>query len=378
MGRKRTPGLFKRKEVWHIDKQVFGIRLRESTGSSELAEAERYLARRIEEQRQAIVYGVRPRRLFNDAVAKYLDENQHKASIGSDTYRLKYLDKFIGHLAIDSIHMGTLQSFIETRKKEGVKMRTINHGLKVVRHILNLAATEWLDEFGLTWLLHAPKIKLLPKPDLREPYPLSWEEQKRLFAFLSPHLKRMALFVVNTGCRDGEVCNLKWEYEIKVPELNTSVFVIPAAKVKNRRERLIVLNDIAKNIVEDMRGMHPEFVFTYKGNPIKRMLNSAWLSARKKAKLDVRVHDLRHTFGRRLRAACVGREDREDLFGHKSNRMTTHYSAAELGKLIAATNKLCSQDESTPTLTILKRKAHSSHKTSTLDFNGVGEKAANA
>ena len=36
----------------------------------------------------------------------------------------------------------------------------------------------------------------------------------------------------------------------------------------------------------------------------------------------VRVHDLRHTFGRRLRAAGVGLEDRQDLLGHKSSRMT--------------------------------------------------------
>jgi len=29
----------------------------------------------------------------------------------------------------------------------------------------------------------------------------------------------MALFKVNTGCREQEVCRLKWEYEVKVPEL---------------------------------------------------------------------------------------------------------------------------------------------------------------
>ena len=37
----------------------------------------------------------------------------------------------------------------------------------------------------------------------------------------------------------------------------------------------------------------------------------------------------RHTFGRRFRAAGVSFEDRQDLLGHKSGRITTHYSAAE-------------------------------------------------
>ncbi len=37
----------------------------------------------------------------------------------------------------------------------------------------------------------------------------------------------------------------------------------------------------------------------------------------------VRVHDLKHTFGRRLRAAGVSFEDRQDLLGHRAGRITT-------------------------------------------------------
>jgi len=56
-----------------------------------------------------------------------------------------------------------------------------------------------------------------------------------------------------------------------------------------------------------------------------------------------RIHDLKHTFGRRLRAAGVSFEDRQDLLGHKSGRITTHYSAAELQNLIEAANRVCEQ-----------------------------------
>jgi integrase len=51
------------------------------------------------------------------------------------------------------------------------------------------------------------------------------------------------------------------------------------------------------------------------------MLNSAWKRARKRAGLSVRVNDLKHTFGRRLRAAGVSFEDKQDLLGHKSGRI---------------------------------------------------------
>jgi integrase len=57
----------------------------------------------------------------------------------------------------------------------------------------------------------------------------------------------------------------------------------------------------------------------------------------------VRVHDPKHTFGRRLRAAGVSFEDRQDLLGHKSQRITTHYSEAEVANLIAAAEKACNQ-----------------------------------
>ena len=55
----------------------------------------------------------------------------------------------------------------------------------------------------------------------------------------------------------------------------------------------------------------------------------------------VRVHDLRHTFGHRLRAAGVSFEDRQDLLGHRSGRITTHYSAPDLQRLLRAVDAIC-------------------------------------
>lgn len=108
----------------------------------------------------------------------------------------------------------------------------------------------------------------------------------------------MALFAVNSGCRDKEICRLQWNWEIKIPELNTSVFIIPGEKVKNRQNRLVVLNTIANQVIHEVRGLHPTNVFTYQGRAITRMLNSAWKKAGMRAGLlQVRVHDLKHTLG---------------------------------------------------------------------------------
>jgi integrase len=320
-------------------------------------EAERFLARLAEGIRQASIYGVRPTRTFEQAAAKYVLENRHKRSLASDIGRLKLLMPRIGQMPLDRLHRGTLQPWIEERQRQGAAVGTINHGLKVVRHLLNLAASEWIDEHGLTWLAAAPKIKLLPDTEKRQPYPLSWEEQACLFKELPAHLGAMALFAVISGCRDQEICRLRWDWEVQVPALGTSVFIIPGRFVKNGDERLVVLNRIAKSVVEAQRGRHATHVFTYRGKPTTRMLNHAWLRARKAAGLpQVRVHDLKHTFGRRLRAAGVSFEDRQDLLGHRSSRITTHYSAAELSKLIEAANRVCDTGERRPELVVLKRR----------------------
>lgn len=310
MGRKRTPGLYQRNGIWQIDKAVQGRRLCESCGTNSLEEAGKYLARRLETLRQAAVYGVRPKRTFREAATRYLSENQHKSSAYDDAYTLKLLDSFIGHLPLEAVHRGSLQPFIKARQKDEVKSRTINYGLQLVRRILNLSANEWLDEFGLSWLAAAPRIRLLSELDKREPYPLNFDEQERLFAELPQHLRQMALFAANTGCRDQEICHLRWEWEAPIAEKG-SVFIIPRGRVKNREERLVVLNQVANSVIEEQREQHPDCVFTYKGKPVTRMLNSAWKKARLRAGLpEVRVHDLKHTFGRCLRAAGVGFEDR--------------------------------------------------------------------
>jgi integrase len=375
---KTTPGLTNRGGIWHIDKQCRGVRICESTGTSNQRQAEAYLAKRVTALREANLYGLRPERTFRTAATKYLEDYRDQKSIQTSAVLLKQLDPFIGTLELKQVHMGSLQAFITQRHQDGVKTKTINAALAVVRRIVNLASSEWMDEQGLTWLETAPKIKLFAIKDARSPYPLSPEEQALLFQELPDHLARMALFKVNTGCREQEVCQLKWEYEVKVPELDTSVFLIPGERIKNGEERLVVLNRVAKSVVDSVRGLHATHVFvrtnpkTQESRPMTKMYNTAWKSARERAAdawaerkkesapegfRKVRVHDLKHTFGRRLRAAGVSFEDRQDLLGHKSGRITTHYSQAELANLIEAAEKVCSTDSrKSPATTWLRRK----------------------
>ena len=257
-------------------------------------------------------------------------------------------------------------------RKKGLKTKTINNGIEVVRRLLNLAARKWRDDQGLTWLETPPLLSMVEVTDARQPYPLGWDEQTYLLRTLPDHLATMALFKVNTGCREQEVCQLRWDWEVEVPELDTSVFLIPSTIVKNKEDRLVVLNDVAKSVIDAQRGKHKTHVFTYRGNPLTRIYNSGWKVAREKAAAqyakdheepvtwgfaNLRVHDLKHTFGRRLRAARVQLETRKVLLGHRNGDITSHYSAPEIEELLEAANRVCAvQSRKSHALTLLKRK----------------------
>jgi hypothetical protein len=116
---------------------------------------------------------------LEEAATKYLQENQHKRSIDRDGYALKQLIPVLGHLPLRKVHMGTVQPYVEKRAKS-VSQGTINKELSVLRRILNLAARRWRDENDNPWLDALPLLDI-KSYDARKPYPLSWDEQQRLF-----------------------------------------------------------------------------------------------------------------------------------------------------------------------------------------------------
>lgn len=337
----RTSGIQPTKDGGYKVDKIYRKRRIQQGGFHTVDEAESWLIRTIDALRMQFVHGLRPQRTFEQAATHYVQLYQHKLSLDSDIADLKAVMPYIGHMHLDQIHNGTLKAFVDARKAQGRKNKTINHSLAIVRRILNLAAKDWRDENGVTWLLTAPMITLLKLTDQRPPRPLMWAEQRRLIPLLPDHLAPMALFALNTGCRDDVVCNLQWEWEIPIAQLDVSVFIVPPMHVKgdedHKRERVLVLNSVAQKVIEQRRGMHPTHVFTYRGHPITGMLNTAWENARKKAGVaDVNVHDLRHTVGLRLRESKVAETTISAILWHSNKSMTEHYSMAQIVEVYEA------------------------------------------
>ena len=342
--------------LWQIDRSKWGTRFRQR-GFKSYDEAERWLIQALGELRETVVHGKRTTYTFDQAAAHNVSMHAEKASIETEIYMLQGVMPYIGKLDLHQVHDATLLPFKNERLKEGRAHKTVNLALGVVRRILNLAATSWRDGDSNTWLEQAPKITMLPLVGhQREPMPITWGQQRNLMPKLPDHLARMSLFILNSGVRDDVACSLRWDWEIKVPELGISVFEVPRSNVKGRKlVRVVICNSVSQSVVESVRGQHPEYVFVYRRERVKNiamppvmpyrriqtMNNTAWQRARTAAGLgDLHVHDLRHTVGMRLREAGVSEGTRSDILWHTTASMTQHYSVAQIVELHDALEKI--------------------------------------
>ena len=371
----RTKGIYNEADGSKtISKTWKGDRIFSRLGRVSQDQAETWLHNEIERRERDFERRKSARYLFAECAAKYLKECENKASIDTIAIHIVAVVPFIGHLQIEKIHDGTLEAFKASRIIDGVTPTTINRALEVVRTILIRAAKNYRDDEGLPWLKQAPPAISMLDETPRQPHPLSWDDQEALFENLPSHLAKMTLFAINTGLRDGNVCGLRWEWEVKVPEVGRSVFVIPWQFHKTGKRKkmslVVILNDAAWSILNNQRGLDATYVFVYRQERRKHhdlaplmqyhrigtMNNSAWHAAREKAGLPkLRVHDLRHTYGARLRAAGVEKEDRASLLGHATQSMPEHYAAADIGRLINLSNGSLNRNSTCTVISVLNR-----------------------
>lgn len=138
-----------------------------------------------------------------------------------------------------------------------------------------------------------------------------------------PGLREIVIIALNTGCRRGEILNLKWKHV----DLKHGFIVI--ADSKNGESRNIpinadladMLNDISRRIDSPYVFVNPDTGTRYQD--VKKSFATALSEA---SIMDFRFHDLRHTFASHLVMGGVDITTVSRLLGHKSLTMTLRYS----------------------------------------------------
>lgn len=257
---------------------------------------------------------------FKDAADKYLDGFTGKCK-KRQWYALQHVMPHIGHLPLIDVDDSALEEYKRSRMRFAM-VGTINKEISTVTAVLNKAARVW------RWIPSAPLIQRVDG-DHRKPYPLSWPEQIEVFKRLCGDYQKICLMIVNTGIRREEVFKLRWEDYREIE--GVKLFIL--RDTKNGQDRPVILNSIAQRIVGYMEGRDETYVFPRLA--VNKIVNKAWVEAGlpDDGLIKKGVHNLRHTFGHRLRAEGVEPEDRDMLLGHHNRSLTQHYAVPDIKRL---------------------------------------------
>ncbi len=257
---------------------------------------------------------------FADACEQYLSEFDGKCKRRQE-YALEPVLKYIADLPLIEVDDLALQQYKRDRIQQ-VMAGTVNKEITTVTAVLNKAAKVW------RWIPSAPKIQRVKGPT-RKPYPITWPEQASLFGHLGEYLRRICVFAVNTGVRRSEIFKLQWSDEREIN--GVSLFIL--RETKNGQDRPVILNCLARRAVNAMRGLNALEVFSKIS--ISKPFNKAWIKSGLPDHPLIRkgIHNLRHTFGHRLRTEGVGPEDRDALLGHNNRSLTQHYAEPDIRRL---------------------------------------------
>ena len=353
--RKKMSGLVKRDGVWHIDKQINGRRICRTTGETERKAAERALRAVIIELNSHDSSWHRSEICFGEAAVKWATDNQDRKSIDRDIQDIKLLLPLLENLPLRAIHQRTIEPFIKERHDAGRASSTVKRSLSTLSRILSAAHTVYRDDYGNPWLASVPKFILPQWGEVRERVVISIEEQACLLDALSEDLRDITNFILNTGLRESEVRALRWDMQENHIG-GTLVFKLPGSVMKNNRALSVFCNSIASEIVNRRCRSRSEWIFA---NPdgqkrLARLSSSGWrrgcVRAKRlfeqrygsgESKLDqLKVHDLRHTFGERLREQGINMDTCGDLLGHTGRGVTAHYCRAKSSELVNAVKTL--------------------------------------
>ena len=280
--------LYKRKDstAWWVRFTHKGRRIQESTGTTDRQKAQEYEAKLTNSLWEQERLGVKPKRQWNDAVVRYVDETSHKVSQVSDLYHLRWLDKYLNGAELQAINRDFLEKILKAKQAEGVANSTVNRVLEVVRRLLRKACNEW------EWIDRVPAVRMLPEPKKRVRW-ITRNEADRLVEALPIHLADIVRFSLETGLRRANVIGLLWS---QVDLVRRMAWIHPD-QAKARKSIPVPLSAVAVLTMRKQLGKHHTHVFSYKGNTITQVNTKAWRKALDKVGIEsFRWHDLRHTW----------------------------------------------------------------------------------
>lgn len=264
---------------------------------------------------------------IKDAIQLYLDDKKgtanHKTLTSFQRYMERTYDTSKSILTWTSEYVRRM--YMERKGSPATKKHFINY----IRGTIKTAAALGYKTFKVEY----PTTKV-GKGRLRY---LSIDEEKRLLKALQPTYEKFledqqsnydfVLFLLDTGCRYSEACNIRWN-DIDLQKKTVNIF---RPKVGN--ESVLHLSDRLTATLKarfNRRGGTNPYVFTAKDDGPRKTSTVAIKKAFKRAGITgATVHTLRHTFASRMVQNGLSLYEVSRLLGHSSITTTMIYAHLE-------------------------------------------------
>jgi integrase len=300
-----------------------GKEFRESAGTADQKQAEKFLKRRIKEV-GADQIGARPfvgpqqERITINELCDALAENYR--SRGKDsrqfTSNLARVREHFGEMRAASLAADTVARWINCLISDGYAAATCNRYSQLLSQAFNLAIRNRV-------LASRPNIERLSEAGNARQGFVSRAELNRIIAHLPDYLQDLVLFAFLSSWRRGEILSLTWT---DVDGDNTTIR-LRAEHSKEREARSLALEgELADLVARRHSQQQGPLVFHHDGHRITDV-RKAWATACRMAGVPGRLfHDLRRSGVRDLIRAGVAPHVAMSISGHKTDSMLRRYA----------------------------------------------------
>jgi integrase len=337
--------LYKRSGIYYLTYQsTTGKQVRKSLNTHDKQIAEQKRAKLELDLHEARLFGKEPARSFKELIVNYLESKQHTRGFRRLQYACKAL---LGHFE-DSDVTQLRESHIE--QYVALRSKTVSHGT-IRREVGTLSAAFNHVIKKHNWQIGNPcsKAEKPKNPNGRTRYlthtevttllrvsevPVDPTGRPLTSQFKSPVLRDFIELALNTGCRKGELLNLRWEH------VDFSARLLYLETTKSGNSQTVPINEAARQVLVRRQRLRADvcpdtpWVFfhitptrnTKVGDRVKDVRKSFSTACSRAGIENFRIHDLRHTFASWLVREGVPLYEVSKLLRHSSIQMTERYT----------------------------------------------------
>ena len=337
--------LYKRNRVYHVTFQSNdGKQVRRSLKTREKRIAKQKAAQLELAIHEAQLFGKEPAHSFKELIVNYLQARQSDKGFERLQYACRNLVEYFGDTDVTQLNESHVEQYItwrsqsitdgSIRREVGTLSAAFNHAIRKhhwrIENPCRLAERPKEPKGRVRYLTHVEAQRLL----LVAESPANAEGMALTSQYKSPVLRDFIELALNTGCRKGELLNLKWE------NIDFSTRLLHLEETKSGEWQTVPINEEARKVlvrrIQLRDGVCPKtsWVFfhltpalnTKVGDRVKNV-RKAFSTACKRAGIDnFHINDLRHTFASWLVMEGVPLFEVSKLLRHASIQMTERYA----------------------------------------------------